>query len=64
MPTITVRVTDTEKADRSPRRPRRLDVSAFVKRALELERDAPDFTARMNDHERRISRLEGMAGLD
>lgn len=64
MPTITVRVTDAEKAGIEARAGRAdLDVSAFVRRALDLERDAPDLTARLEDHEHRLARLEEIAGL-
>jgi hypothetical protein len=64
MPTITVRVNDAEKADVEMRAGRfGLDVSAFVRRALELERDAPDLQAQLDSLGERLSRLEQMAGF-
>lgn len=64
MPTITVRVSDQEKADVERRAGGAGLVSAFVRRALDLERDAPDLTARVDDLDRRLTAVEQMAGLE
>lgn len=66
MATITVRVNDAEKADIEARARRNgFDgVSAFVRRALDLERDAPDLQTQLDSLDERLGRLEGMAGLE
>lgn len=65
MPTITVRVDHAEKADVERRAAATgLDLSGFVRRALDIERDAPDISGRLEAVERRIATLEQIAGLE
>jgi hypothetical protein len=64
VPTITVRVNATEKADIERRAALAgMDMSAFIRRALDLERDAPDLQAQVDSLGERVDRLEGVAGL-
>jgi hypothetical protein len=64
MPTITVRVNAPEKADIERRAALAgMDMSAFIRRALDLERDAPDLQAQLDSLGARVKRLEGVAGL-
>lgn len=65
MPTITIRVSGDEKADVERRAAAAgLDLSAFVRRALDLEREAPDLAGRLDAVERRVTTLEQVAGLE
>lgn len=72
MPTITIRVTADEKASVERRAAAAsLDMSGFVRHALDLERDLPGFQDQLDliDQltgrlDRRVARLEEMAGIE
>lgn len=62
--TITIRVQDDQRADLEHRAAQAgLDLSAFIRHALDIERDGPDYDERLHDHEQRLAALEAMAGL-
>jgi hypothetical protein len=64
MPTITFRVTADEKVELEALASREgFGVSELVRRALKLQRDAPDASERLEAVERRLARLEELAGL-
>jgi hypothetical protein len=64
MATITIRLSDGEKAETEARAAREgVNVSELVRRALGMQRDAPDLGERLDTVEQRLGRLEDIAGL-
>lgn len=64
MPVLTVRVSDTEHSSLVHRaRDEGVSLSALVRQALRLRDQAEDLSEVVGDHEKRIGRLESMAGL-
>jgi hypothetical protein len=64
MPAITFRVSDLERSDLIARSSTEgVSLSEFIRRSLRLRDAADDLSDQVRDHEHRIGRLEGMAGL-
>jgi hypothetical protein len=64
MPAITFRVSDQEHSDLISRSSTEgVSLSEFIRRSLRLRDLADDLTEQVQDHEHRIGRLEGVAGL-
>jgi Arc/MetJ-type ribon-helix-helix transcriptional regulator len=70
MPNLVVRITDTEMAalEAAVSRAGHKSKSDYVRETLALREQGGDLAERLEalerDHDRRIRRLEGMAGLD
>jgi hypothetical protein len=63
VPTITIRVSDTERADlESAARRSGQTLSEYIREALDFARDAP-VRSILDDQQRRLERLEELAGL-
>jgi hypothetical protein len=65
MPVITVKVTADQKAGAEAEAAREgVTLSEHVRRALDFARDSDSLAERLDGHEQRLNRLEGVAGLD
>lgn len=65
MPTITIRVSDTEKADLERKAlAKGQNVSDYVRATLVLRDNGSNYDTRLCDQERRLQRLERLANLD